>query len=247
MRFVCFLVIFLALHCASNNEIQMRCISRKLCAIFRNDSNKFRMCGSTDNDTLVNSKSQCSFSSIYHLKYIHNFQICCPDTRIKRNTTFHRSPMLQAFSMYGVTNENGLIFGSLTISNPSNNVFGSIFMPKPIPIFITQNIMSSNQQPFTFAPLKPSTTTIRPLEIFSSSALESNQVFVNRPESQCGISNITLSRVVGGAASILGQYPWIVALGYRFPNTSQLEFHCAGSLITRKHVLTTSHCVTKYL
>lgn len=32
----------------------------------------------------------------------------------------------------------------------------------------------------------------------------------------------------------LGQYPWIAALGYRFPNSSQfggLQFYCGGSLV----------------
>lgn len=46
-----------------------------------------------------------------------------------------------------------------------------------------------------------------------------------------------------------GQYPWIAALGYRFPNTSiyGVQFHCAGSLITLTHVLTTAHCISDYL
>lgn len=46
-----------------------------------------------------------------------------------------------------------------------------------------------------------------------------------------------------------GQYPWIAALGYRFPNTTiyGLQFQCAGSLITLTHVLTTAHCISDYL
>lgn len=41
----------------------------------------------------------------------------------------------------------------------------------------------------------------------------------------------------------LGQYPWIVTLGYRFPNesnTDALQFFCSGSLVARKaHFLST--------
>lgn len=72
----------------------------------------------------------------------------------------------------------------------------------------------------------------------------------------------------------LGQYPWIVTLGYRFPNestTDALQFFCSGSLvaretiflphfpisyshelcvyfqITRSHIVTSAHCINSYL
>lgn len=81
------------------------------------------------------------------------------------------------------------------------------------------------------------------------SAQSSNAVFMTEPPNQCGISNYTHSRVVGGAITQIGQYPWIAALGYRFPNISlnELQFHCAGSLVTRSHIITSAHCINPFL
>lgn len=46
-----------------------------------------------------------------------------------------------------------------------------------------------------------------------------------------------------------GQYPWVAALGYRFPNASAngIQFYCAGSLITRSHIVSSAHCLNTYL
>lgn len=46
-----------------------------------------------------------------------------------------------------------------------------------------------------------------------------------------------------------GQYPWVAALFYRFPNasTNGLQFYCAGTLITRSHVISSAHCLNSYL
>lgn len=43
----------------------------------------------------------------------------------------------------------------------------------------------------------------------------------------------------------LGNWPWIVTIGYKIPdkNNSQLHWGCGGSLITNKHVLTTAYCL----
>lgn len=41
----------------------------------------------------------------------------------------------------------------------------------------------------------------------------------------------------------------MAALGYRFPNasTNGIQFYCAGSLITRSHVISSAHCLNSYL
>ncbi|XP_020292830.1 venom protease-like [Pseudomyrmex gracilis] len=61
---------------------------------------------------------------------------------------------------------------------------------------------------------------------------------------QCGYSNVTFHRVVGGEPASLGSWPWITALGYtnsRNPNVPR--WLCGGALISSRHVLTAGHCV----
>ncbi|VEN60176.1 unnamed protein product [Callosobruchus maculatus] len=62
----------------------------------------------------------------------------------------------------------------------------------------------------------------------------------------CGFSNVTTARVVGGVPAELGQFPWMVALGYRNPSVPKSpKWLCGGTMITDIHVLTAAHCVYK--
>uniref|UniRef100_A0A1B0CAP2 CLIP domain-containing serine protease n=2 Tax=Lutzomyia longipalpis TaxID=7200 RepID=A0A1B0CAP2_LUTLO len=63
---------------------------------------------------------------------------------------------------------------------------------------------------------------------------------------QCGVSNSTFTRVVGGEDASIGAWPWIALLGYRSPGRG-LTFACAGSLISQRHVLTAAHCIQESL
>lgn len=153
-----------------------------------------------------------------------------------------KSPVLQAFSIYGIANQDGIVFSSLngitTVQNPLNSIFGSIFSPAvasqptnintdvnqagaataPAPILI----QSPGQSALMFAPLTTSSgssTTLlpsRPIQpppvqsalpsVFSPSmASSTTQYVVTRPENQCGLSNVTKSRVVGGDITQLGK------------------------------------------
>ncbi|KAK8406801.1 hypothetical protein O3P69_007391 [Scylla paramamosain] len=56
---------------------------------------------------------------------------------------------------------------------------------------------------------------------------------------QCG-STPLVNRVVGGVTTEPGEWPWLAALGNLDGNT--FTSGCAGSLITRRHVLTAGHC-----
>ncbi|XP_044011190.1 venom protease-like isoform X2 [Aphidius gifuensis] len=62
---------------------------------------------------------------------------------------------------------------------------------------------------------------------------------------QCGIVNGTMyPKVVNGVPAKLGDWPWVVALGYRSQkNPNRPLWKCGGSLISSRHVLTAGHCI----
>jgi secreted trypsin-like serine protease len=49
---------------------------------------------------------------------------------------------------------------------------------------------------------------------------------------------------VGGEDATLGQFPWLVNLGYKRNGAGEALFKCGGSLIGPRHVVTAAHCVT---
>lgn len=62
---------------------------------------------------------------------------------------------------------------------------------------------------------------------------------------QCGtVSRNAFPKIVNGLPAKLGDWPWIVALGYRSQkNPNRPLWKCGGSLISSRHVLTAGHCI----
>lgn len=54
----------------------------------------------------------------------------------------------------------------------------------------------------------------------------------------CGVSTLE-TRIVGGIAAGLNQFPWVARLVYNG------QFHCGASLINTNYVLTAAHCVRR--
>ncbi|XP_026670597.1 venom serine protease Bi-VSP-like [Ceratina calcarata] len=62
---------------------------------------------------------------------------------------------------------------------------------------------------------------------------------------QCGFSNVSHLKIIGGVPAKLNAWPWMAALGFRKTPTSEIKWMCGGSLISARHVLTAAHCAVR--
>ncbi|XP_064463757.1 proclotting enzyme-like [Ornithodoros turicata] len=57
----------------------------------------------------------------------------------------------------------------------------------------------------------------------------------------CGKSNVTGGRIVGGRESVPGSWPWMVAIYIKSGDVNSAA--CGGALVTSRHIVTAAHCV----
>uniref|UniRef100_T1GFY9 Peptidase S1 domain-containing protein n=1 Tax=Megaselia scalaris TaxID=36166 RepID=T1GFY9_MEGSC len=56
----------------------------------------------------------------------------------------------------------------------------------------------------------------------------------------CG--NVITNKIYGGVETRLDEYPWMALIEYQKPGNKK-GFHCGGSMISNRYVLTASHCI----
>ncbi|KAH8419185.1 hypothetical protein KR222_009242, partial [Zaprionus bogoriensis] len=58
---------------------------------------------------------------------------------------------------------------------------------------------------------------------------------------KCGI--LFANRIIGGTKTQLFEFPWMALLQYKKPANNEVGFHCGGTLINSRYVLTAGHCL----
>ncbi|XP_076641281.1 proclotting enzyme [Halictus rubicundus] len=121
--------------------------------------------------------------------------------------------------------------------SPSQNLSPD---PPSLPVE-TDNIFSPTQSsisPIPTVPIFRPTPTVRPI----SPTQPASHMLDYETQQQCGLSNSSTINylIAGGAKTSPGQYPWLAAIFLDL--VPRYEFHCAGSLVTKTHVITAAHC-----
>lgn len=126
--------------------------------------------------------------------------------------------------------------GNPQIINGNSENNDSVLYPK------NPFLSKSDEKPNQFS-FNPSATTERMSPTLDQS--KENRPRNNRDsmktEDICGTTVTTNHLILNGAEVPRGAFPWLVALFVAKP--AALEYQCAGSLISKRHVITAAHCV----
>ncbi|XP_012544501.2 phenoloxidase-activating factor 3 [Bombyx mori] len=79
-------------------------------------------------------------------------------------------------------------------------------------------------------------------KINTEDPISSHPAWKNLSNSDCGDS--AADRIIGGTNANLGQFPWIVRIGYlEDGGNGELLWQCGGALVNEHYVVTAAHCV----
>lgn len=164
-----------------------------------------------------------------------DMMVCCPSLRFMTTTV---APLY--FFSFGTSSFTGATFAPIVNS------------ATPAPPLV------NNNNPQTFAPINFTPgpplppiivdTQTLPAAVFPTAAPPSSgSTLPTFERNQCGMSNATHSRVVGGLPAQVNAWPWIALVGYRTAFDANPRFLCGGTLITQRHVVTAAHCIKESL
>nr|XP_036223913.1 serine protease easter isoform X6 [Bactrocera oleae]XP_036223914.1 serine protease easter isoform X6 [Bactrocera oleae] len=91
----------------------------------------------------------------------------------------------------------------------------------------------------TVKPIK-STQGFKKAVLLNKTPMESTKTRKLPRPSKCG--QMTSSRIYGGNATKIDEYPWMALIEYTKP-FGRSGHHCGGSLISSRYIVTASHCV----
>ena len=71
---------------------------------------------------------------------------------------------------------------------------------------------------------------------------EATAILENPSRLPSGLQCHVGSRIVGGIEAIQHSWPWIVQLQYRYNEKSPYRFHCSGTVVGERMIISAAHC-----
>ncbi|CRK86963.1 CLUMA_CG003753, isoform A [Clunio marinus] len=113
-------------------------------------------------------------------------------------------------------------------------------IPYDVRIFLRRSQCKYYFEPWVCCPSVTEQTTAAPVTTVRSTVPSTASRLPEAPE--CGVD--ADNRIYGGEETTIDEYPWLAQLQYNKPR-GRTGFHCGGSLINQKYVVTAAHCIGK--
>ncbi|CAD6992754.1 unnamed protein product [Ceratitis capitata] len=133
-----------------------------------------------------------------------------------------QQPLHDVNRIYLTQSQCGYLYGKVLICCPNQN---------PIP--------STTAMPSLTKPTQ-SRLGLKKSILIDKTSMEKTKTKKLPRSGQCG--QMSSGRIYGGNVTEIDEFPWLALIGYK-KRFGQLGYHCGGSLINSRYVITASHCV----